>query len=107
MRVDEGDRFHESLNDTSSAMFLRKSEAYRRQIDAVYKRSPLADAYRRSAVERLAADDDVGDGDRLVVHFRLFLDRRKIPSSAFFSHQFHFIRFHLDGFGSHPYIYSV
>jgi len=73
LRVIEGDQFNPALNDRLSPLFQKKSELYRRWIDAVYKKSPLSDSFRRSSVERF-------DNGSLIVHFRLFFDRRKIPS---------------------------
>lgn len=72
LRISRGDNFRLSLADPASPQFRTKSDRYRRLIDNVYKASPLSESYRRCSVERFT-------NGSLIVHFRLFFDRRKIP----------------------------
>lgn len=109
MRITRGDNFRPSLLDLDSQQFRTKSDRYRRlvslhsttfspacfeglvshhvfdnndltwafiiglQIDSVYKASPLSASFRRCSVERFT-------NGSLIVHFRLYFDRRKIPA---------------------------
>ncbi|XP_069689200.1 uncharacterized protein [Periplaneta americana] len=72
VRVTSGDEFVSALSDNSTNLFKELGLKYQNMIDRVYQRSQLRPAYKKCIIQKF-------ENGSLVVFFRLYLDRRKIP----------------------------
>lgn len=74
MRITNGDRYSAGLKSRKSPEYIIKAQTYEKLINTVYQRSKLKEAYLSSQVVAF-------QNGSLIVHFRLHLDRRKLPAT--------------------------